>query len=91
MHLTKHTHTHTLSLSLSLVSRSKDDNNKDAQNMVILNDIHIDIMDYITPAHCSLLQFRQMWAEFEWENKVCVYPLTPPPRHELKPAETPMP
>ena len=27
-------------------------------------------MDYITPAHCSLLQFRQMWAEFEWENKV---------------------
>ena len=39
---------------------------------VILNDIHIDIMDYITPAHCSLLQFRQMWAEFEWENKVAL-------------------
>jgi coatomer subunit beta len=52
------------------VHRSKDDNTKDAQNMVILNDIHIDIMDYITPAHCSLLQFRQMWQEFEWENKV---------------------
>lgn len=42
--------------------------------MVILNDIHIDIMDYITPAHCSLLQFRQMWAEFEWENKVSKHP-----------------
>jgi coatomer subunit beta len=41
--------------------------------MVILNDIHIDIMDYITPAHCSLLQFRQMWAEFEWENKVSTH------------------
>jgi hypothetical protein len=40
------------------------------RTQVILNDIHIDIMDYITPAHCSLLQFRQMWAEFEWENKV---------------------
>ncbi|EKX49625.1 coatomer subunit beta 1 [Guillardia theta CCMP2712] len=49
-----------------------DSNARDAQNMVILNDIHIDIMDYITPAHCSLLQFRQMWAEFEWENKVAV-------------------
>ena len=55
---------------LCCVHRSKDDNTKDAQNMVILNDIHIDNMDYITPAHCSLLQFRQMWQEFEWENKV---------------------
>ena len=44
----------------------------DAGNMVILNDIHIDIMDYITPATCTLLQFRCMWAEFEWENKVAV-------------------
>ena len=50
----------------------KKDNEKDAQHMVVLNDIHIDIMDYITPANCSLLQFRQMWAEFEWENKVAV-------------------
>jgi coatomer subunit beta len=53
-------------------SKGKDGNSRDAQNMVILNDIHIDIMDYITPAHCSLLQFRQMWAEFEWENKVAI-------------------
>mmetsp|Transcript_18225 Transcript_18225/g.50264 ORF Transcript_18225/g.50264 Transcript_18225/m.50264 type:complete len:959 (-) Transcript_18225:211-3087(-) len=44
----------------------------DAGSMVILNDIHIDIMDYITPATCTLLQFRCMWAEFEWENKVAV-------------------
>uniref|UniRef100_A0A7S0LYG1 Coatomer subunit beta n=1 Tax=Cryptomonas curvata TaxID=233186 RepID=A0A7S0LYG1_9CRYP len=44
----------------------------DAGNMVILNDIHIDIMDYIVPATCTLLQFRCMWAEFEWENKVAV-------------------
>lgn len=46
--------------------------------MVILNDIHIDIMDYITPADCSLLQFRCMWAEFEWENKVLHPALTRP-------------
>ena len=31
---------------------------QEGSNMVILNDIHIDIMDYITPAHCTLLQFR---------------------------------
>lgn len=37
---------------------------------VVLNDIHIDIMDYIMPATCSDAEFRQMWAEFEWENKV---------------------
>lgn len=37
-----------------------------------INDIHIDIMDYINPASCSTSEFRQMWAEFEWENKVAV-------------------
>eukprot|EP01119_Soliformovum_irregulare_P008401 TRINITY_DN2151_c0_g1_i1.p1 TRINITY_DN2151_c0_g1~~TRINITY_DN2151_c0_g1_i1.p1 ORF type:complete len:947 (+),score=306.48 TRINITY_DN2151_c0_g1_i1:94-2934(+) len=42
------------------------------KNCVILNDIHIDIMDYITPATCTELKFRTMWAEFEWENKVAV-------------------
>ena len=36
----------------------------------MLNDIHIDIMDYIAPATCADVQFRSMWAEFEWENKV---------------------
>lgn len=39
-------------------------------NVVILNDVHVDIMDYIQPAHCSETQFRTMWTEFEWENKV---------------------
>lgn len=38
--------------------------------VVILNDVHVDIMDYIQPAHCSETQFRTMWTEFEWENKV---------------------
>jgi len=42
------------------------------KNCVILNDIHIDIMDYMAPASCSDSQFRTMWAEFEWENKVTV-------------------
>ena len=40
------------------------------RNVVVLNDIHIDIMDYIVPASCTETEFRSMWAEFEWENKV---------------------
>ncbi|KAA8499866.1 Coatomer subunit beta-1 [Porphyridium purpureum] len=39
---------------------------------IILNDIHIDIMDYIRPGEVSDVAFRAMWAEFEWENKVVV-------------------
>lgn len=40
------------------------------RNVVVLNDIHIDIMDYIVPAVCTDNEFRHMWTEFEWENKV---------------------
>jgi coatomer subunit beta len=42
------------------------------RSCVIMNDIHIDIMDYITPATCGDVAFRSMWAEFEWENKVAI-------------------
>lgn len=41
-------------------------------NVVVLNTIHIDIMDYILPATCTDTEFRQMWQDFEWENKVSV-------------------
>ena len=37
-----------------------------------MNNIHLDIMDYIRPAVCSDEAFRAMWAEFEWENKVAI-------------------
>ena len=41
---------------------------------VNLSDIQLDIMDYIRPAECKAEDFRSMWAEFEWENKViCVF------------------
>merc|ERR1712131_545201 len=43
------------------------------RNCVVLNDIKIDIMDYIQPASCSDQEFREMWAGFEWENKVTVH------------------
>ncbi|KAL5011126.1 hypothetical protein ScPMuIL_013431 [Solemya velum] len=42
------------------------------RNCVVLNDMHIDIMDYIVPASCTDTEFRTMWSEFEWENKVAV-------------------
>ncbi|KAI4355893.1 hypothetical protein L6164_004621 [Bauhinia variegata] len=42
------------------------------RTVIVLNDIHIDIMDYISPANCADVAFRAMWAEFEWENKVAV-------------------
>jgi coatomer subunit beta len=37
---------------------------------VILNDIHVDIMDYIEPADVSDALFRTMWDANEWENSV---------------------
>lgn len=42
------------------------------KTIVVLNSIHMDVMDYIAPALCSDVAFRSMWAEFEWENKVAV-------------------
>lgn len=42
------------------------------RNCVVLNNIHIDIMDYIQPASCTEAEFRKMWVEFEWENKITV-------------------
>mmetsp|Transcript_15168 Transcript_15168/g.38482 ORF Transcript_15168/g.38482 Transcript_15168/m.38482 type:complete len:938 (-) Transcript_15168:2260-5073(-) len=40
--------------------------------VVVLNDIHLDIMDYIEPATVSDTGFRSRWQEFEWENKVAI-------------------
>lgn len=60
----------------SVVSEDADADAKDdttgGKVVVNLNDIHLDIMDYICPASCSDAAFRSMWAEFEWENKVAV-------------------
>ncbi|KAG1887545.1 coatomer beta C-terminal region-domain-containing protein [Suillus fuscotomentosus] len=55
-----------------------------AECCVILNDIHIEIMDYIKPAYCSETQFRSTWTEFEWENMVKVSTNMTDPRDYLK-------
>lgn len=46
--------------------------NSSEKNYLHLNDLHMDIMDYIRPASCTDEVFRSMWAEFEWENKVAI-------------------
>ncbi|EEB08830.1 coatomer beta subunit [Schizosaccharomyces japonicus yFS275] len=38
--------------------------------VVILNGISINIMDYIKPVYIPESEFRSMWTEVEWENKV---------------------
>ncbi|KAK7473293.1 coatomer subunit beta [Stygiomarasmius scandens] len=55
-----------------------------SESCVVLNDIHIDIMDYIKPAYCNEAQFRSMWTEFEWENRVNVNSQLSDPRDYLK-------
>lgn len=49
-----------------------DGQHADESTIVILSDVHIDILDYIKPATCTEAQFRKMWNEFEWENKINV-------------------
>lgn len=49
-----------------------DGQHSDESTIVILNDVHVDIMDYIKPATCSESAFRKMWNEFEWENKITI-------------------
>ena len=41
---------------------------------IVLNEIHADVVDYIKP-HCSIMEsgFKNMWQEFEWENKIVVH------------------
>ncbi|CAJ1399175.1 unnamed protein product [Effrenium voratum] len=36
----------------------------------VLNELHVDILDYIERSWINELAFRTMWSEFEWENKV---------------------
>jgi coatomer subunit beta len=49
------------------------DNSSSAQKTYVnLNDIQLDIMDYIRAGECKPEEFRSMWAEFEWENKVAI-------------------
>nr|CCC89365.1 putative coatomer beta subunit [Trypanosoma congolense IL3000] len=42
------------------------------RSCVVLNDIRIDIMDYIIPTACSTEEFREKWGKFSWETTLAV-------------------
>jgi len=44
----------------------------DHEKIVVMESVHMDVRDYINPASMSNSKFSDMWAEFEWENKVPV-------------------
>ncbi|KAK6908498.1 coatomer beta subunit [Kwoniella mangroviensis CBS 8886] len=44
----------------------------DSDVTIVMSDIHVDIMSFIKPNYVNEAQFRSMWTEFEWENKVAV-------------------
>eukprot|EP01129_Flabellula_baltica_P012413 TRINITY_DN5608_c0_g1_i1.p1 TRINITY_DN5608_c0_g1~~TRINITY_DN5608_c0_g1_i1.p1 ORF type:complete len:931 (+),score=219.81 TRINITY_DN5608_c0_g1_i1:13-2805(+) len=42
------------------------------EKSVVLNDISIDVIDYIAPAEISEDKFRKMWSDLRWEHVVTV-------------------
>lgn len=44
----------------------------DREQFIVLNDISINITDYIKPYGISFDDFRDVWRDCEWENKVNV-------------------
>lgn len=40
------------------------------RHIVALNDIQINILDFLVPKKCSDAEFRRSWAILEWENTV---------------------
>ncbi|CRG95802.1 coatamer beta subunit, putative [Plasmodium gallinaceum] len=45
----------------------KNDSNK---NYIVLNELNVNMTDYINASFISSHLFRIMWSEFEWENKI---------------------
>ena len=42
------------------------------QAMVVLNGIELDFMDQLHPGSCTESQFKKLWEDYEWENKINV-------------------
>lgn len=43
---------------------------KDSLQVILLNEIRLNVIDYIRPTPYSDEKFRSNWVKFEWENKV---------------------
>ncbi|EEA05784.1 coatomer beta subunit protein, putative [Cryptosporidium muris RN66] len=44
-----------------------------SNDTVVLNEINIDLIDFISCKTIPPSLFRQLWAEFEWENKIPIH------------------
>ncbi|KAF4680539.1 Coatomer subunit beta, partial [Perkinsus olseni] len=55
----------------------------DDKESLVLNELHVDILDYIERAWVNELNFRTMWSEFEWENKINITNTNVEPRKFL--------
>ncbi|XP_028966607.1 coatomer subunit beta [Galendromus occidentalis] len=42
------------------------------RHIVVLNDIKVNILDFLVPERCSDGEFRRLWLELEWERLVPV-------------------
>ncbi|KRX00780.1 Armadillo-type fold [Pseudocohnilembus persalinus] len=40
------------------------------QNYLVTKEINIDLIDFIVPKDLNINRFRQMWAKYEWENRI---------------------
>lgn len=49
-----------------------DDGSDDREKVIVLNDITVNLTDYIKPSSISFDDFRDVWRDCEWENKVTV-------------------
>lgn len=47
-----------------------DKTNASDKDCISLNELHVDILDYMERAWIGEMAFRMMWSEFEWENKI---------------------
>jgi len=57
---------------VSYAEKSSDDDKESlaVKESITMNEIHVDVLDFIERAWVGELNFRTMWSEFEWENKV---------------------
>merc|ERR1712151_603200 len=44
--------------------------NAEEKECTVMNELHVDILDYIECATVAEFSFRTLWSEFEWENKI---------------------
>lgn len=49
-----------------------DVNSDEREQVIMLNDISVNLTDYIKPSSISFDDFRDVWRDCEWENKVTV-------------------